>query len=69
MVKEFLSRAGQTFELKNIQEDDKAYDELLALGARSVPVTLIAGRMITGFDQAQLRSALADAGAPPSADR
>ena len=69
MVKEFLSRAGQTFELKNIEEDDKAYDELLALGARSVPVTLIAGRMITGFDQTQLRAALADAGVPPSADR
>jgi glutaredoxin len=69
MVKEFLSRAGQTFEVKNIEEDDQAYDELLALGARSVPVTLIGDRMITGFDQAQLRSALADAGAPPSRDR
>jgi mycoredoxin len=69
MVKEFLSRAGQTFEVRNIEEDDKAYDELLALGARSVPVTLVGDRMITGFDQAQLRAALADAGAPPSPDR
>jgi glutaredoxin len=69
MVKELLSRAGHAFEVKNIEEDEKAYDELLALGARSVPVTLIEGRMVTGFDQAQLRSALADAGAPPSRDR
>ena len=68
-MKEFLSRAGQTFQVKNIEEDDKAYDELLALGARSVPVTLIGDRMITGFDQAKLRSALADTGAPPSPDR
>jgi glutaredoxin len=68
-VKEFLSRAGQTFEVKNIEEDDQAYGELLALGVRSVPVTLIGDRMITGFDQAALRSALADAGAPPSRDR
>ena len=69
MVKEFLSRAGYTFETRNIEEDDQAYRELLALGARSVPVTLIGDRMITGFDQARLRSALADAGAPPSPDR
>ena len=69
MVKEFLSRAGYTFETRNIEEDDQAYRELLALGARSVPVTLIGDRMITGFDRAQLRSALADAGAPPSPDR
>jgi glutaredoxin len=69
MVKEFLSRAGYTFDTKNIEEDDQAYGELLALGARSVPVTLIGDRVITGFDQAQLRSALADAGAAPSRDR
>jgi glutaredoxin len=69
MVKEFLSRAGHTFETRNIEEDDKAYDELLALGARSVPVTVIGDRMITGFDQAQLRSALADAAGPPSPGR
>ncbi len=68
-MKEFLSRAGHTFEVKNIEEDDKAYDELLALGARSVPVTLIDDQMITGFDQARLRAALADAGAPPSPGR
>lgn len=69
MVKEFLSRAGYPFETRNIEEDEQAYSELLALGARSVPVTLIADRMITGFDQAQLRAALADAGVPPSRDR
>jgi glutaredoxin len=69
MVKEFLSRAGYTFEIRSIEEDEEAYREVLALGARSVPVTLIGDRMITGFDQAQLRAALADAGAPPSPDR
>ena len=68
-MKEFLSRAGHSFETKNIEEDDDAYSELIALGARSVPVTVIGERMITGFDQAQLRSALADAGDRPSRDR
>ena len=57
-MKEFLSREGHPFEIKNIEEDDAAYDELLKLGARSVPVTVIDGRVVTGFDQARLREAL-----------
>jgi glutaredoxin len=61
-VKEFLSREGHTFEAKNIEEDDAAYDELLALGARTVPVTVVGGQVITGFDQARLRAALAAGG-------
>jgi glutaredoxin len=61
-VKEFLSRVGYPFEAKNIEEDDTAYDELMALGARSVPTTVIGGQVVTGFDQARLRAALAAAG-------
>ena len=61
MVKEFLSREGYTFETKNIEEDDAAYDELLALGARAVPTIVIGNTVITGFDQARLRAALAAA--------
>jgi glutaredoxin len=67
MVKEFLSRAGHPFEIRNIEEDDAAYDELMKLGARSVPVTIIGDQMVTGFDQARLREALSAAagGSPP----
>jgi len=61
MVKEFLSREGHTFESRNIEEDDAAYDELMALGARAVPVTVIGDEVITGFDQTRLRAALAAA--------
>lgn len=73
-MKEFLSREGHVFDVKNIEDDDAAYDELMALGARSVPVTVIAAdhaaenvQIITGFDQARLREALATAagGSPP----
>lgn len=66
-MKEFLSRAGQTFEAKNIEEDDRAYDELMALGARAVPVTVIGDRTVIGFNEAKLREALAAAasGSPP----
>ena len=62
MVKEFLSREGHAFDAKNIEEDDAAYDELMALGARAVPTTVIGDQVITGFDQARLRAALAAAG-------
>ncbi len=69
MVKEFLSREGHPFETKNIEEDDAAYDELMKLGARSVPVTIIGDRVVTGFDQARLRAALTAAGGESSPDR
>ena len=76
MVKEFLSREGHPFETKNIEEDDAAYDELMALGARSVPVTVIAAddaakdlQVVTGFDQARLREALTAAGGGSSPGR
>jgi glutaredoxin len=58
-VKEFLSREGHTFDTKNIEEDDAAYEELMALGARAVPVTVIDKQVVIGFDQARLRAALA----------
>jgi glutaredoxin len=61
MVKEFLSREGHPFEAKNIEDDDKAYDELMALGAMAVPTIVIGDQVLTGFDQAKLRAALAAA--------
>lgn len=60
-MKEFLSREGHPFDARNIEEDDTAYDELLALGARSVPTTVVGDQVITGFDQARLRAAIAAA--------
>lgn len=60
-MKEFLSRERHPFTELNIEEDDAAYDALLALGFRVVPVTVINGRAIKGFDEPALRRALADA--------
>jgi hypothetical protein len=68
-VKEFLSREGHTFLAKNIEEDDVAYEELLALGARAVPTIVIGKEVITGYDQGRLRAALAAAGGGSSPDR
>jgi glutaredoxin len=58
-VKEFLSRAGATFTVMNVDEDDRAYDALLARGLRSVPVAIVGDRVIRGYDPAALEQALA----------
>jgi adenosylhomocysteine nucleosidase len=61
-VKEFLSQRGETFDIRLVDEDAAAYDELLALGFRSVPVTVIGGTAVQGFDVAALLKALAGGG-------
>jgi glutaredoxin len=60
-VKEFLSREGEPFEAHNVDEDDSAYDALLARGFRTVPLTIIGDRAIAGFNPAELKAALAAA--------
>ena len=60
-MKEFLSRNGQAFTARNVEEDDAAYRELLSMGYRTVPLTIIGGRAIKGFDEPALRQAIADA--------
>jgi glutaredoxin-like protein NrdH len=60
-VKEFLSRDGHPFVTRNVDEDYKAYDDLVALGFRAVPITIVNGRTIKGYDEPALRQALADA--------
>ena len=62
-MKEFLSRAGVAFTALNVEEDPHAYDELLARGHRTVPITVVGGRVIRGFDPEALRQAL-DAQSP-----
>ena len=59
-MKEFLSREGYEFNIRNVDDDDAAYRDLLALGFRTIPVTVIGGRHVKGFDEAALRSALRD---------
>ena len=58
-MKEFLSREGVTFVTRNVDEDDQAYDELIARGFRSIPVTIIGEQTVRGYDESALRAALA----------
>jgi hypothetical protein len=57
-VKEFLSRAGRAFTSRNIEDDDDAYRELMALGIMSVPVTVVGAARIKGFNPKALAEAL-----------
>jgi glutaredoxin len=47
------------FTAYNVDEDDKAYDALIARGFRTVPVTVIGERVVKGFDADALSAALA----------
>jgi glutaredoxin len=61
-VKGFLSRVGVAYTARNVDEDDLAYDELLALGLRTVPVTVVGERAVKGYDEQALLEALRAAG-------
>jgi hypothetical protein len=47
--------------VKYVDDDEAAYDELLALGFRLVPVTVIGPRIIKGYDPSAIMDALAAA--------
>jgi glutaredoxin len=58
-VKELLSRNAVPFTAYNVDEDDRAYDELVARGWRTVPVTIIGTQAIKGYDADALKAAIA----------
>ena len=60
-MKEFLSRAGATFTVKNVDEDPAAFDELISLGIMQVPVTIAGDYVVRGYDERKLKEALAAA--------
>jgi hypothetical protein len=57
-VRACLSRAGVAFLERNVDEDDRAYDELIGLGFRTVPLTVIGPSRIKGFDEPAIMAAL-----------
>ena len=59
-MKEFLSRAGVPFTAHNVDEDERAYDDLIARGFRTVPVTVFGERAVKGYDPAALDAAIAE---------
>ena len=60
-MKELLSQKQVPFTDKNVREDAAALNELRKMGYNSVPVTIIDGQRIHGFDKAAIEQALAAA--------
>ncbi len=46
------------FTVKDIRQDQSALQELIRLGFRATPVTLIDGEPLVGFDRVKLKSLL-----------
>ena len=55
---EFLEREKIPFVARNVSTDLGARAELIGMGSKTVPTTLVGGDMIVGFDLARLKSAL-----------
>lgn len=53
-AKEYLSGKGINYTEKNVQTDTEARKELLAMGYRGVPVIVVDGEEIVGFDKGRL---------------
>jgi len=56
MTKEYLDKKGVTYEEKHISTDSSAREELMNMGHMGVPVTLIDGTEIVGFDTDKIDS-------------
>ena len=54
-----LSQNAVPFTAYNVDEDHRAYDELVARGWRTVPVTIIGAHVIKGYDVHALVAAIA----------
>ncbi len=54
-MKAWLSRKGVPFVERNVDSDERAFDELVALGWRTVPLTVGGGMAVAGFDEARLK--------------
>jgi len=57
-VKQFLTAKGVPFTNKDIGEDEAAMKDLEKLGATQVPIIVVDGEIILGFDRTKLQKAL-----------
>ena len=57
-AKQYLSEKGVSYTEKNIQTDPNARKELMQKGHMGVPVIIVDGEEIVGFDRAKLEQLL-----------
>ena len=55
---EFLTRNHVEFVPRNVTRDTQARQELVKLGSRTVPTTVIAGEVVVGFEIDRLKQLL-----------
>ena len=60
-MKAWLSQAEVAFVVRNVDDDLSAYEELVARGFRTVPVTVIGDEAVTGYQPDALAAALSRA--------
>ena len=58
LAKEYLDEKGVDYVEKNIQKDPNARKELMQKGYMGVPVIIVGGEEIVGFDKNRLESLL-----------
>ena len=58
MVKVYLSRKGLPFTERNVSLDEDARTDLLSMGFRSTPVTVINDQKVMGYSPPKLEAAL-----------
>lgn len=62
MVKDFLSQRGISFEERDVSRNPSYAQELVnSTGQMGVPVTIIAGQVVVGFDRSRLEQLTAQA--------
>ena len=44
--------------MKNVDEDTDAFNEMVALGLMTIPVTIVDDVVVRGYDEKRLRAAL-----------
>ena len=58
MVKVYLSRKGLPYTERNVSLDEDARADLLSMGYRSTPVTVINDQKVVGYSPPKLEAAL-----------
>ena len=57
-MKEYLSQKGIQFKVRNVTLDEEARTDLISMGYRSTPVTVISGQKVVGYNPEKLGAAL-----------
>lgn len=60
LAKNYLTEKGVSYTEKNVQTDKEARKELMAMGHMGVPVLVVKGQEIVGFDKEKLDDLLDD---------